>query len=48
MAMPPSPERAITWRPGKAAWAPIACGIALAIDPWMNDPISRRRPFIAR
>ena len=34
--------------PGWAAWAPIACGSALAIVPWLNEPISRRRPFMRR
>ena len=33
-------------RPGAAVWTPIACGTALAIVPWLNDPISRRRPFM--
>ena len=45
---PPSPDSEITWRPGNAAWAPIACAIALAIEPCQNDPMSRRLPFIAR
>ena len=31
MAKPPSPDIEITWRPGKASWAPIACGKAFAI-----------------
>ena len=33
---------------GQAACAPIACGRAFAIDPWMNEPSSRRLPFILR
>ena len=45
---PPSPASAITCRPGEAAWAPIACDSALAMDPWVNDPTIRRRPFIVR
>jgi hypothetical protein len=31
----------ITWRPGNAACAPIACGNAFAIEPWLKEP-SRR------
>ena len=34
--------------PGNAACAPSACGIALAIEPWLNEPISRRLPFMVR
>src|SRR5438105_9257219 len=45
---PPSPDSEITCRPGKDAWAPIACAIAFAMEPCQNDPISRRLPFIAR
>ena len=26
----------------------MACGIALAMLPWLNEPTSRRRPFIVR
>ncbi|MGY2938826.1 hypothetical protein ACVWZ6_008428 [Bradyrhizobium sp. GM6.1] len=48
MVKPPSPESEITCRPGCAACAPIACGMALAIEPCTNEPISRRRPFISR
>jgi hypothetical protein len=48
MAKPPSPESEITCRPGKAAWAPIAWAIALAIEPCQKEPSSRRLPFIAR
>ena len=48
MVKPPSPESEITCRPGKAAWAPIACAIAFAIEPCQNEPSSRRLPFIAR
>ena len=25
---------------------PIACSMALAMEPWLNEPISRRLPFI--
>ena len=46
MAKPPSPDIEITWRPLCEAWAPIACGMALAIEAWLNEPISRRLPFI--
>lgn len=45
---PPSPASATTCRPGWEACAPIACGSALAIDPWLKEPISRRLPFIVR
>jgi len=45
---PPSPDSEMTWRHGKAACAPIAWGRAFAIEPWLNDPISRRFPFISR
>ena len=48
MVKPPSPDSEITCRPGNAAWAPIACAIALAIEPCQNEPISRRLPFMAR
>ena len=48
MVKPPSPESEITCRCGKAAWAPIACAIAFAIEPCQNEPTSRRLPFIAR
>ena len=37
---PPSPESEMTCRPGKAACAPMACSIAFAIEPWLNDPTS--------
>ena len=33
---------------GMRACAPIACGNALAIEPCMNEPSSRRRPFTCR
>jgi hypothetical protein len=33
---------------GWLAWAPMACGSALAMDPWLKGPISRRLPFIRR
>src|SRR5438132_640961 len=42
MASPPSPESELTWRSGYATWAPIACGSAFAIEPWLNDPTNRR------
>lgn len=38
----------MTWRFGNAAFAPIACAIALAIDPWLNEPVSRRCFVILR
>ena len=34
MASPPSPENVTTWRPGCAAWIPMACGNALAMLHW--------------
>jgi hypothetical protein len=40
--------REVACRRGNAACAPIACGIALAVEPCRNDPISRRSPFIAK
>src|SRR5215471_2266316 len=48
MVKPPSPDNEITCRRGNADWAPIACDMALAMEPCQNDPISRRLPFIAR
>jgi hypothetical protein len=48
IATPPSPDSETTCRPGWLAWAPMACGSALAMDPWLNEPISRRLPFIRR
>ena len=48
MVKPPSPDSETTCRSGNAAWAPIACAIALAIEPCQNEPISRRLPFMAR
>jgi hypothetical protein len=48
---PPSPDIEITWRPGWANWAPIACGSAFAIDraeradhapPAVGGEVSRR------
>src|SRR6267142_562560 len=42
MVKPPSPDSEITCRPGNAVCAPMACGIALAIEPCQKDPISRR------
>ena len=45
--MPPSPESEITCRSGKAALAPNACGIALAIVPWVSETIVRLRPVEA-
>ena len=44
MVNSPSPLSEITCRLGNAACAPIACAIALAIDPRQNDPISRHLP----
>ncbi len=48
MVNPPSPHIATTWRSGAVAWAPSACGMALAIEPWLNEPSRRRLPFIFR
>ena len=48
MVKPPSPENETTWRPGNAACAPIACSIALAMEPWLNEPTMRRLPFTFR
>ena len=48
IAMPPSPDRVMTCRPGSVDCAPMACGSALAMLPWLNEPISRRVPFIRR
>ena len=45
---PPSPHIATTWRSGEPTLAPIACGIALAIEPWLNDARIRRPGFISR
>ena len=45
---PPSPQSAITCRSGEPIFAPIACGIALAIDPWPNEARIRRPAFISR
>ncbi|MNV51915.1 hypothetical protein D3C71_1439810 [compost metagenome] len=45
---PPSPHMAITCLFGSVACAPIACGMALAIEPWLNEPSRRRLPFIFR
>ena len=46
MVNPPSPENEMTWRCGYAAWAPIACGRAFAIEPWLSELTSRRLPFM--
>ncbi len=45
MEKPPSPDIETTWRRRSVNWAPIACGSALAIDPWVKEPITRRRPL---
>ena len=45
---PPSPQSATTWRPGEPTCAPIACGSALAIEPWLNEARIRRPGFIFR
>ena len=45
---PPSPHSAMTWRSGDPTFAPMACGIALAIDPWLKDARIRRPGFISR
>ena len=46
MANPPSPDIEMICRPGCAACAPIACAMALAIEPCTQEPTRRRRPFI--
>ena len=43
---PPSPQNATTCRFRSSALAPSACGIALAIEPRLNEPIRRRWPVI--
>lgn len=48
MENPPSPDMETTWRPRSRNWAPIACGSAFAIEPWLNEPITRRRPLGVR
>ena len=45
MENPPSPAMAMTWRPRSGNCAPIAWGMALAIEPCVNEPITRRRPL---
>ena len=45
---PPSPASATTCRSRNAVCAPIACGSAHAMVPWLNEPTSRLRPFIFR
>jgi hypothetical protein len=39
---PPSPDSEITWRFGCVACAPIAIGMALAIEPCASEPSNRR------
>ena len=48
IAKPPSPDIEITCRPGWLTCAPMACGRALAMEPWLKEPSSRRLPFIVR
>ena len=48
MEKPPSPHSATTWRSGEPTLAPMAWGIALAIDPWLKDARIRRPGFISR
>lgn len=48
MLKPPSPENDMTWRFGNVACAPMACSIAFAIEPWLNDPTMRRMPLTLR
>lgn len=48
MENPPSPDIATTCRSRSTNWAPIACGSALAIEPWLNEPITRRLPLGVR
>ena len=45
MPRPPSPLREITCRSGNASEAPIACGRALAMVPWCQEPNRRRFPL---
>ena len=46
-SVPFLPRTAHTW--GVYAEAtPTACGSAFAIEPWMNEPMSLRRPFMRR
>lgn len=45
---PPSPDIATTCRFRSVNWAPMACGRALAIEPWLKEPITRRRPLGVR
>ena len=45
MPRPPSPLMEITWRSGNAAEAPMACGRALAMVPWCQEPNRRRLPL---
>ncbi len=37
MVKPPSPDSEITCRSGCAAWMPMACGIALAMEPCTSE-----------
>ncbi len=48
MENPPSPAIATTCRFRSVNWAPIACGSALAMEPWLNEPITRRLPLGVR
>lgn len=48
MVNPPSPDIETTCRFRSVNWAPIACGSALAIEPWLNDPITLRLPLGVR
>ena len=45
---PPSPHSAMTCRSGEPTLAPMACGMAFAIDPWLNEARIRRPGFISR
>src|SRR6516162_4185452 len=42
MVKPPSPDNEITCRRGNADWAPIACDMALAMEPCQNDDALHR------
>ncbi len=48
MASPPSPESVIDLPTPMRDLGADGLRQALAIDPWLNEPSSRRRPFIFR
>ncbi len=45
MEKPPSPAMAITCRAVSGSCAPMAWGMAFAIEPCVYEPIMRRRPL---